>query len=42
MGQVKPEENQAYRSFMLRMWREAVDGCHTWRFSLEDPFTGKR
>jgi hypothetical protein len=34
-----------YRSYLLRCWEErgrGRDGAGTWRFSLEDPHTGRR
>jgi hypothetical protein len=31
-----------YRSFLLRIWVEPIDGKPTWRLSVEDPLTSKR
>jgi hypothetical protein len=42
MGLQDANQNLVYRAFMLRMWREARDDCHIWRFSLEDSATGER
>ena len=43
---MKPIEEQVpYRVYVLRSWRErgAPDGAPAvWRFSLEDPHTGRR
>ncbi|MCA9969112.1 MAG: hypothetical protein KC425_02800 [Anaerolineales bacterium] len=33
-------EEENYRAFLLRLWREARDA--PWRASLEDPHTGQR
>jgi hypothetical protein len=42
---VSPEkdlEEQGYRAYMLRLWRAREDEQRVWRFSLEDPTTGRR
>jgi hypothetical protein len=35
-------DDTSYRSYLLRIWVEVVDGVEKRRFSLEDPFTGDR
>jgi hypothetical protein len=35
-------DDASYRSYLLRIWVEVVDGVEKQRFSLEDPFTGER
>ena len=34
-----PAEKDDYAAFLLRMWREDMDGLHTWRVALQDALT---
>ena len=36
------DHKKKYRSYLLRLWAEDVNGKQAWRISLENPFTGKR
>lgn len=38
----KPEQNQAYLAYLLRLWQVQENGMLTWRASLEASQTGKR
>jgi len=31
-----------YRSYLLRLWEEDINGKQVWRISLENPFSGDR
>ena len=31
-----------YRSYLLRLWVDDVNGLQVWRISLEHPFSGER
>jgi hypothetical protein len=37
-----PVQVQTYHSYLLRFWEERAEGASVWRFTLEDPQTGKR
>ena len=36
------DSKKKYQSFLLRLWRDDVNGLQVWRISLEDPFSGER
>ena len=36
------KKERPYRSYLLRMWVEVIDGEQAWRLSIEDPFTSER
>ena len=36
------DRKKKYRSYLLRLWIDDVNGKQAWRISLENPFSGKR
>jgi hypothetical protein len=36
------EKEKQYRSFLLRLWKDELNGKRNWRISLENPFTRER
>ena len=36
------DETEAYRSFLLRIWREGAVRKYVWRISIEEPLSGER
>jgi hypothetical protein len=40
---MKPKEHkEKYRSYLLRLWVEDVNGKQVWRILLENPYSGER
>jgi len=36
------DRKKKYRSYLLRLWEEDINGKQVWRISLENPFSGDR
>ena len=36
------DHKKKYRSYLLRLWVDDVNGKSVWRISLENPFSGER
>jgi hypothetical protein len=36
------DSKKEYRSYLLRLWVDDVNGKRAWRISLENPFSGER